>query len=190
MSISRDLERKSHKCYLLPASLEANASSLAASVGAGVFPRGGKVKTVLLILALAALLLSFFVEDAAEAPVAAGLGAGGVGYFYLLACVGRGCEENGYKNVPGVASTAAGSLWMDWDLEGPAEGDLQEGDLQEGDLGDLTESNESWRCCLKISKRKKPDMVEGMWLVVFGRGLVVFGGGLMLLGGSLVVMKD
>lgn len=81
MSIRRDLEHKSHICYLLPASLEANTSSLAASVGAGVFPRGGEVKTVLLILALAALLLSFFVEDAAEAPVAVGLGAGGVGYF-------------------------------------------------------------------------------------------------------------
>lgn len=74
---------------------------------------------------------------------------------------------------------------MDWDLEGPADGDLQE-----GDLGDLTESNESWRCCLRMSKRKKPDMVEGMRLVVLGRSLKVFDGRLMLLDGSLVVLRD
>lgn len=74
---------------------------------------------------------------------------------------------------------------MDCDLEGPAEGDLQD-----GDLGDLTESNESLRCCLRMSKRKKPDMVEGMWLVRLGRSLKVFDGGLILLGGSLVAMRD
>lgn len=89
----RNLEHKSHIRCLLPASLEANTSSLAASVGTGIFPRGGEVKTVLLILAFTTLLLSFLVKNAAEAPVAAGLGAGGVGYFNLLACVGRGAKR-------------------------------------------------------------------------------------------------
>lgn len=57
---------------------------------------------------------------------------------------------------------SAGSLWIEWDLEGAAEDGLEE-----MDLADFTESKESWRCCLNMSKRKIPlDMVGGM--IIFG----------------------
>ena len=61
---------------------------------------------------------------------------------------------------------STGSLWMEWDLEGAAEVGLEE-----SDLGDFRESKESWRCCLSMSKRKKPlDMMGGKSCV--GRRLV------------------
>jgi hypothetical protein len=62
---------------LLPATLEVNAGSLAASLAVGVLASSSEGKTVPLILTVAAALLLLFIEDAAEAPVAAGLGADG-----------------------------------------------------------------------------------------------------------------
>lgn len=81
-----------------------------------------------------------------------------------------------------MGATSTGSLWMEWDLEGAAE----EG-LEESDLDDFKESEESWRCCLNMSKRRKPfDMMGGIFCVgrtLVGRWIILNSGSIILSGG-------